>query len=238
MYPILIPNTRLRLGAILSFLILALVWFMFSKTTFKTKVVAVTSPRVAMLEGVNVSRVYFWVAFFSGGIAGFAGKNEVMAILDYMTPFVGPNYGLVAPATAMLGGLNAIGVTVATLFFSVLINGANAMSWTTGVPSLLSDTRKTRRFGIPQLKLPISILVFLAALWLVGFIFPEFKGSSYEEFLASVLGTSIVISTPIILAALGETFSEKAGVINLGIFGVMISGAAWGSSAPTSLDHS
>jgi len=72
------------------------------------------------------------------------------------------------------------------------------------------------------------IVIFLVALGLVGFLFPEFKGSSYETFLASVLGTSIVISTPIILAALGETFSEKAGVINLGILGVMISGAAWG----------
>ena len=158
----------------------------------------------------------------------------------------------------------------------MLINGANAMSWTTGVPSFLSDIIQaqtlifllvlntfnsyrivvkkavprqllaatkievrrlsmpdggglpSRRFGISQLKLPILIAVFLVALGLVGFLFPEFKGSSYEAFLASVLGTSIVISTPIILAALGETFSEKAGVINLGILGVMISGAAWG----------
>jgi len=275
-YPILIPGTRLHLGTILSFAILALVWFIFSRTTFKTKVVAVTSPRVAMLEGVNVSRVYFWVAFLSGGIAGFAGANEVMGILHYMTPFVGPNYGLVALATAMLGGLNAIGVTVATLFFSMLINGANAMSWTTGVPSFLSDIIQaqtlvfllvlnsfsnyrivvrrgvprqvlaaprikvrhdtmpdgaglpSRRFSISQLRLPVFVVIFLVALGLVDFLFPEFKGSSYEAFLASVLGTSIVISTPIILAALGETFSEKAGVINLGILGVMISGAAWG----------
>lgn len=276
MYPILIPGTRLHLGTVLSFVILAVVWFMFSKTTFKTKVVAVTSPRVATLEGVSVSRVYFWVAFFSGGIAGFAGANEVMGILHYMTPFVGPNYGLVALATAMLGGLDAIGVTVATLFFSMLINGANAMSWTTGVPSFLSDiiqaqtlifllilntfnnyrivvrraiprpplvATKTvvrprtatdgsglpsRRFSVSHLKFPASIVIVLAGLAVVGFLFPDFKGSSHETFLASVLGTSIIISTPIILAALGETFSEKAGIINLGILGVMISGAAWG----------
>ena len=276
MYPILIPGTRLHLGTILSFVILALVWFMFSKTIFKTKVVAVTSPRVATLEGVNVSRVYFWVAFFSGGIAGFAGANEVMGILHYMTPFVGPNYGLVALATAMLGGLDAIGVTVATLFFSMLINGANAMSWTTGVPSFLSDIIQaqtlifllvlntfsnyrivvrsaiprqalvatkigvrprtatdgsglpSRRFNVSHLKFPVLIVIVLAGLAAVGFLFPDFKGSNHEIFLASVLGTSIIISTPIILAALGETFSEKAGVINLGILGIMISGAAWG----------
>jgi len=72
------------------------------------------------------------------------------------------------------------------------------------------------------------IVIVLACLAIVGFLFPDFKGSSYETFLASVLGTSIIISTPIILAALGETFSEKAGVINLGILGIMISGAAWG----------
>ena len=56
-----------------------------------------------------------------------------------MTPFVGPNYGLIALAIAMLGGLNPLGATAAGIFFSILINGANAMSWNTGVPSFLSD---------------------------------------------------------------------------------------------------
>jgi len=276
MYPILIPGTRLHLGTIVAFVILALVWFIFSKTPFKTKVIAVTSPRVATLEGVSVSRVYFWVAFLSGGIAGFAGANEVMGILHYMTPFVGPNYGLVALATAMLGGLDAIGVTIATLFFSMLINGANAMSWTTGVPSFLSDiiqaqtlvfllilntfngyrivlkrtpprqnlpatkivvprpvapqraSLSSRRIGMSQLRLPILIVGVLVIIGVVGLLFPDFKGSSAESLLANVLGTSIIISTPIILAALGETLSEKAGIINLGILGIMISGAAWG----------
>jgi simple sugar transport system permease protein len=39
----------------------------------------------------------------------------------------------------MLGGLDPTGAAVAGIFFSILINGANAMSWSTGVPSFLSD---------------------------------------------------------------------------------------------------
>jgi len=139
MLPILIPSTRLHAGVILPFIVLIFLWILFTKTVMRDRIIAVTVPRVATLEGISVSSVYFWVAFISGGIAGLAGANEVMGLLHYMTPFMGPNYGLVALATAMLGGLNPIGVTISTIFYSIIINGANAMSWNTGVPSFLSD---------------------------------------------------------------------------------------------------
>ena len=43
-------------------------------------------------------------------------------------------------------------------------------------------------------------------------------------FLASIM----VASTPILLAALGEMVVEKAGVLNLGVEGMMITGAVCG----------
>jgi ABC-type uncharacterized transport system permease subunit len=44
-------------------------------------------------------------------------------------------------------------------------------------------------------------------------------------FLVQVLTTSIRLGTPLILAALGETFAERAGVFNLGLEGMMLLGA-------------
>ena len=270
--PILIPGTRLHAGVILPFIILVIVWLMFSKASFRNKVIAVTVPRVATLEGISVSATYFWVSFFSGGISGIGGANEVTGILHYMTPFIGPNYGLVALAIAMLGGLDPIGVTVAAFFFSILINGANAMSWKTGVPSFLSDiiqaqtlvfllifsvlnnyrivvVRKPRAVGVPEsapkifsggsgrreIRVPSSVIKALALALLVvvsftalNFAFPSFKGSPFELMASSIIALTLVISTPIVFAAIGETFTEKSGLINLGILGIMISGAAWG----------
>ncbi len=137
--PLLLPGTRLHLGVIIPFILLAALWFLLNRTVLRDWIIAATAPRVAELEGFSISKIYFWISFISGGLAGLAGACEVTGILYYMTPFVGPNYGLIALAIAMLGGLDPLGAAAAGIFFSILINGANAMSWNTGVPSFLSD---------------------------------------------------------------------------------------------------
>ncbi|MEM3818902.1 MAG: hypothetical protein QXF08_00440 [Nitrososphaerota archaeon] len=272
--PILMPETRLHAGVVVPFIIAAILWVIFNRASFRNNIIAVTVPRVALLEGINISRTYFWVAFLSGGIAGLAGSIELMGILYYMTPFIGPNYGLVALAIAMLGNLDPVGIVVAAFFFSILINGANAMSWNTGVPSFLSDiiqaqtlifflifsifnnyrltlvrteavksksppiTLKfsgrvnptSRQIIISKNNLKILIVAIAVLLFfsILGQVYPEFKMSFIETVASSILVLTLVISTPIVFAGIGETFTEKSGVINLGILGVMISGAAWG----------
>jgi general nucleoside transport system permease protein len=52
--------------------------------------------------------------------------------------------------------------------------------------------------------------------------------------LAGFLAAAVRVATPLLLAALGETVAERAGIINLGIEGAMLSGAlasALGASA-------
>jgi general nucleoside transport system permease protein len=44
-------------------------------------------------------------------------------------------------------------------------------------------------------------------------------------FLATLLAAGLRFATPILLAALGEIFTERSGVLNLGLEGVMLSGA-------------
>ncbi len=46
-----------------------------------------------------------------------------------------------------------------------------------------------------------------------------------EELLTSFLAAAVRVATPLLLAALGETITERGGVINLGIEGAMLSGA-------------
>jgi len=54
-----------------------------------------------------------------------------------------------------------------------------------------------------------------------------------EAFIVSLLAGAVRLSTPIILAALGEVISERSGVLNLGVEGVMLMGAFgsfWGET--------
>lgn len=46
-----------------------------------------------------------------------------------------------------------------------------------------------------------------------------------DIFLVNLIGATLRVSTPILLAAIGETYSERAGILNLGIEGIMLFGA-------------
>ena len=48
------------------------------------------------------------------------------------------------------------------------------------------------------------------------------------DIIATILSSMLIAATPILLAALGELVVEKAGVINLGIEGLMLVGAIFG----------
>lgn len=54
-----------------------------------------------------------------------------------------------------------------------------------------------------------------------------------DVLLAGFLASMVRVSTPLLLAALGETLTERAGVINLGIEGAMLAGALGGALGAT-----
>ncbi|HEX9013424.1 MAG TPA: ABC transporter permease, partial [Anaerolineaceae bacterium] len=47
-------------------------------------------------------------------------------------------------------------------------------------------------------------------------------------FILGILSASIRLATPILLAALGEVFTERSGILNLGLEGIMLMGALTG----------
>ena len=51
------------------------------------------------------------------------------------------------------------------------------------------------------------------------------------EFIIAAIVTIVGLSTPILLAGLGELVAEKSGVLNLGVEGMMLIGAIAGFAA-------
>ena len=45
------------------------------------------------------------------------------------------------------------------------------------------------------------------------------------EFLMSLLAGTIRLATPILLPALGQIYTQRAGILNLGVEGTMLMGA-------------
>ncbi len=54
------------------------------------------------------------------------------------------------------------------------------------------------------------------------------------EMTGAVLATTIIAATPLLLAAVGELITEKSGVLNLGVEGMMLVGAVCGFAATAS----
>ncbi|MFQ5857276.1 MAG: ABC transporter permease [Anaerolineae bacterium] len=139
-FPKLIPRSRLHLGFIIALLTIAVLWFVFSRTALGLRMRAVGLGReAARFAGVNVDRTLLTAALVSGGIAGLAGVGEVAGIHFHLIEAISPGYGYTAIIIAMLGGLHALGVTLAGLFIGLIDTGSQTVSRALGVPAYLGD---------------------------------------------------------------------------------------------------
>jgi len=139
-YPILLARSRFHMGIPLALLAVLVVWFINKKTTFGYQSRAVgVNVRAANFGGINTTRVILWTALISGGLAGLAGVGELCAIQRRLIMDISPGYGYSGIVIAMLGNLHPVGVLFSSLFFSVIIVGAQTMSRMTGVPTYIAE---------------------------------------------------------------------------------------------------
>lgn len=139
-YPILMTRSRFHMGILIAFLAVLVIWFINKKTTFgyQSKAVGV-NVRAAHFGGINTTSVILWTALISGGLAGLAGVGELCAIQYRLIMDISPGYGYSGIVIAMLGNLHPVGVLFSSLFFSVIIVGAQTMSRMTGVPTYIAE---------------------------------------------------------------------------------------------------
>lgn len=139
-YPILMPRSRFHLGVLIALAAVLVIWFINKKTVFGYQAKAVgMNVRVAHFGGINTTSVILWTALISGGLAGLAGVGELCALQYRLIMDISPGYGYSGIVIAMLGNLHPVGVLFSSLFFSVIIVGAQTMSRMTGVPSYIAE---------------------------------------------------------------------------------------------------
>lgn len=139
-FPKLIPRSRLHLGFILALIVIAVLWYVLSRTPLGLKMRAAgLGKEAARFAGVKVERTILTAALVSGGIAGLAGVSEVAGIHFHLIEAISPGYGYTGIVVATLGALNPIGVGIAGLFMGLIDTGSQTVSRALGVPAYLGD---------------------------------------------------------------------------------------------------
>ena len=155
------PNLRLHAGVFLTLAMVALAyWLLFrSKLGFEFRASGENSV-AARFAGMNASLTIVLAMAVAGALAGLAGANQVLGVLDRATPGFSAGIGFDAIAVALLGRSHPVGVLFAGLLFGALEAGGRQMQVDAGVSIDL--------IGIIQ----ALIIVFIAAPLLVRALFP------------------------------------------------------------------
>jgi len=138
--PKLLPRSRLHLGFIVAMTVVALLWYVLSRTTLGLRMRAAGLGReAARFAGIDVDRTVLVAALVSGGIAGLAGVGEVAGIHFHLIDAISPGFGYTGIIVATLGALHPVGVALAALFIGLIGTGSQTVSRALGVPTFLGD---------------------------------------------------------------------------------------------------
>jgi len=169
--PILVPRSRLHAGLLIGLIcaVFMYVVFRYTKLGYNIKVVG-TNPKAAQYGGISVSKTVIVAMFISGGLAGLAGMGELCGIHHYLRDGIyriSPGYGYISIGAALLGGLNAWGIVIASIFIGCLFNGVSYLKTMVGSEYLHANA--------PQLIVGVLILAVLAKGIFVKRLMPKGK---------------------------------------------------------------
>lgn len=159
--PLFSSQMRIHAGLFVAAIVIVFMFF-FWRTKLGVKIDLIgQGDKIATYSGVNVKRTVIAAMVLSGAINGLAGWNEVYGVQYRLLEGLSSGYGDIATIIALLGGLNPLGIVIASFFFSVLLVGGATMQRMTEVPYSIVDiiqglvivfviARTAIHFGWPQ----------------------------------------------------------------------------------------
>ncbi len=214
------PGILLGIGAAI-----LLAWVLYrSRWGYEIRVIG-DNPKAARYAGINLARNILLVMMFSGALAGLAGMNEVAALRELNGAF-SDGYGFTGVIVAWLARLNPLAAILVAFLFGGLLVGTK-MIQPQGIASMLQGVIL---FVVVGTELLFRYRVRLEKVEAA----PGRRcGGSHASSALMALGLTIgfgalVSGTPLLFATIGEILSERAGVMNLGIEGMMLVGAMGG----------
>ncbi len=133
---ILVPNTRLHVGFILSILIAVGIYVLLFKTAlgYRIRVVGHNAD-AAKMAGINEKKIMVITFVISGALAALAGFIEVNGVQHMLVQRFSPGVGAAGIGIAILANAHPIGIIFASILFGALQVGGVMLGQTMGIPS-------------------------------------------------------------------------------------------------------
>ena len=212
----------LHLGLAVFTVLAAIVAIVLNRSTFGLKLRAVgLNSTAAKRAGTPIGLYVILVMFLAGAFGGLAGSFMLQAEQLVLKARFSSGYGFDGLVVGLLARGSVKGVVASALLLGFLRSGGISMELTAGVPSAI----------VLIIQGLIIVTLAGATYWLSELQTGLTVEITYYGLLALFVGSSIRLAIAMMLGALGELVSERAGVLNLSVEGMMLLGAFAGAMA-------
>ena len=221
--PIVVSGTPLHAGVFVAVLLpIALLWLLSRTSLGYVMRMTGLNRDFAEAGGVPMQRTIVTTMALSGAICGLAGALLVLGqTYRYLDgSIVGPGIAWTGLTAGMLAAFNPIFTVVAGFFLSALQVGGSGLQLSTerAAPAGERDPGRDHPHGLDP---PVD-----------GARRAAQAGAGVNEFLGifdgALILSAIRLASPILLAALGGVFTDRAGIFNIALEGQMLVGAFLG----------
>ena len=220
-----IAGQHITISVVFALVVAVAAWFLLRKTLtgFQIRVLG-QAPRAGAFAGFSQNRMILLAFLISGGLAGLAGICEVAGPLGQLRISVSPGYGFTAIIVAFLGRLNPISIIFAGFVLALSYLGGEGVQIAYGVSEQIA---RVFQGLLLFFVLACDTLIFYRLRFTRRVPARAAARRSMLEIQGTIL-TIVIASMPLMFAALGELVTERSGVLNLGVEGMMAVGAVVG----------
>ncbi|MBN1668147.1 MAG: ABC transporter permease [Anaerolineales bacterium] len=138
--PIILHDTRLHLGVVITLLLVVMGYVLLARTTwgFRIRMVG-ANINAARYAGLRVKWIIFYSMAIAGGLAGLAGAIQAVSVTGRLADGVSSGYGNLAIVIAWLANKNPLLIIPVAVLLATLISGTRFLQISLGVSDYLGQ---------------------------------------------------------------------------------------------------